>query len=105
MKFLSLEDLTGTFEAVIFPGAYKVLAEKTLSMGPYLLEGKMDVENGYNLIVSKLAVLSAKNINAVTQWDSVENKYYGEVEKVDEEDFAIVNSLGKENLRYAYAGW
>lgn len=104
MKFLSLEDLTGTFEAVIFPRAYKIFAEKTLSMGPYLLEGKVDVENGYNLIVSRLAVLSAKNLTAVTQWDSTENKYYGEVEKVDEEEFDIVNSLGKEDLRYAYAG-
>ncbi len=104
MKFLSLEDLTGTFEAVIFPKAYKVFAEKTLSMGPYLLEGKVDVENGYNLIVSRLAVLSAKNLTAVTQWDSVENNYFGDVEKVDEEEFVIVNSLGKENLRYAYAG-
>ncbi|MCK5455752.1 MAG: hypothetical protein KAI45_01420, partial [Melioribacteraceae bacterium] len=104
MKFLSLEDLTGTFEAVIFPKTYKVFAEKTLSMGPYLLEGKVDRENGYNLIVSRLAVLSAKNLTAVTQWDSTENKYYGEVEKVDEEEFDIVNSLGKENLRYAYAG-
>ena len=104
MKFLSLEDLTGTFEAVIFPRAYKVFAEKTLSMGPYLLEGKVDVENGYNLIVSRLAVLLAKNLTAVTQWDSVENNYFGDVEKVDEEEFVIVNSLGKENLRYAYAG-
>ena len=104
MKFLSLEDLTGTFEAVIFPRTYKIFAEKTLSMGPYLLEGKVDIENGHNLIVSKLAVLSAKSLKAVTQWDSVENNYFGDVEKVDEEEFAIVNSLGKENLRYAYAG-
>ena len=104
MKFLSLEDLTGTFEAVIFPKVYKVFAEKTLSMGPYLLEGKVDMGNGHNLIVSRLAVLSAKNLTAVTQWDSVENKYYGDVEKVDEEEIYIVNSLGKENLRYAYAG-
>ena len=62
------------------------------------------MENGYNLIVSRLAVLSAKNLTAVTQWDSVENNYFGDVEKVYEEEFVIVNSLGKENLRYAYAG-
>ncbi|MEN8194037.1 MAG: hypothetical protein ABFS12_14530 [Bacteroidota bacterium] len=104
MKFLSLEDLTGTFEAVIFPDTYRIFAEKTLSMGPYLLEGKVDMEDGHNLIVSKLAILSAKSFNAVTQWDSVENKYYGDVEKVEEEEFEIVNSLGKENLRLAYAG-
>lgn len=104
MKFLSLEDLTGTFEAVLFPKTYKIFADKTLTMGPYLLEGKVDMDNGYNLIVSKLTILSTKNLKAVTQWDSVENKYYGEVEKVYNEEFEIVNSLGKENLRYAYAG-
>ncbi|VAX16576.1 DNA polymerase III alpha subunit [hydrothermal vent metagenome] len=104
MKFLSLEDLTGTFEAVLFPKTYKIFADRTLTMGPYLLEGKVDMDNGHNLIVSKLTVLSAKNLKAVTQRDSVENKYYGEVEKVYEEEFEIVNSLGKENLRYAYAG-
>ena len=104
MKFLSLEDLTGTFEAVLFPKTYKIFADKTLTMGPYLLEGRVDMENGYNLIVSKLAILSTKDLKAVTQRDSVENKYYGEVENVYEEEFEIVNSLGKENLRYAYAG-
>ena len=40
MKFLSLEDLTGTFEAVIFPKVYYRVAELTLSMGPYLVTGK-----------------------------------------------------------------
>lgn len=104
MKFLSLEDLTGTFEAVLFPKTYKVFADRTLTMGPYLLEGKVDMDNGYNLIVLKLTILSTKNLKVVTQRDSVENKYYGEVEKVYEEEFEIVNSLGKENLRYAYAG-
>ncbi len=104
MKFLSLEDLTGTFEAVLFPKIYKIYADKTLTMGPYLLKGKVDMENGYNLIISKLAILSAKNLEAVTQWDSADNKYYGDVEKVYEEEFEIINFLGKENLRYAYAG-
>ena len=103
MKFLSLEDLTGTFEAVLFPNVYSQVAEQTLSMGPYLLEGKVDAENGQNLIVKKLAILSSEELKAVTQKDSSETKYYGEVEKISEEEFHIVESLGKENLEMAYA--
>ncbi len=103
MKFLSLEDLTGTFEAVLFPNIYSRFATSTLSMGPYLLEGKADIENGYNLIVKKLALLSSSGLAATTQKDSSEKKYYGEVENVYEEEFYIVASLGKRNLEVAYA--
>ena len=104
MKFLSLEDLTGTFEAVLFPRTYAVYAEQTLSMGPYLLKGVVDMENGNNIVVEKLAVLSAREVKLVTQKDSAENNYFGDVEKVYEEEFHLVESLGKENLRRAYAG-
>ena len=82
MKFLSLEDLTETFEAVIFPDAYSRYAESTLSMGPYLLEGKVDNETGHNLIVEKLEILSSEKVKSVTQKDSAENKYFGDIEKV-----------------------
>lgn len=110
MKFLSLEDLTGTFEAVIFPKAYAKYAEQTLSMGPYLIEGIVDMENGNNIVVEKLAVLSGREIKSVTQSersfgkDSSENKYYGDVEKIFEEEFYLVESLDKEKLRRAYVG-
>jgi len=103
MKFLSLEDLTGTFEAVLFPSVYYRFAEKTLSMGPFLLEGKVDIENGFNIIVDNLSLLSGKELSATTQKDSSENKYYGDVEKVSEEEFHVVASLGKANLELAYA--
>jgi DNA polymerase III alpha subunit len=46
MKFLSLEDLTGTFEAVLFPDAYARCAEATLGAGPFLIEGRVDVDHG-----------------------------------------------------------
>jgi DNA polymerase III alpha subunit len=46
MKFLSLEDLTGTFEAVLFPAAYARCAEATLGAGPLLVEGRVDVDQG-----------------------------------------------------------
>lgn len=104
MKFLSLEDLTGTFEAVLFPKAYGEYAELTMSMGPYLIKGKVDMESGNNIVVEKLAVLSAKEIKSVTQKDSAESNYYGDVEKVFEEEFDLVKALGKEKLRKAYVG-
>jgi DNA polymerase III alpha subunit len=102
MKFLSLEDLSGTFEAVIFPNAYSQYAELTLSMGPYLVEGKVDAENGNNLIVEKLEVLSSATVKSITQKDSSENKYYGDVEKIHEDEFYVVSSLDQEELKKAY---
>jgi DNA polymerase III alpha subunit len=102
MKFLSLEDLTGTFEAVIFPKTYSQYAELTLSMGPYLVEGKVDAENGHNLIVEKLEVLSSTSVRSITQKDSSENKYYGDVEKIHEDEFYVVSSLDQEELKKAY---
>ena len=102
MKFLSLEDLSGTFEAVLFPRTYSKYAELTMSLGPYLVEGKADIENGNNIIVEKLEVLSYKHALQFAQKDSSENKYFGDVEKVTKEEFAIAQSLDKEKLRKAY---
>ncbi|MCF8262195.1 MAG: hypothetical protein K9J12_15580 [Melioribacteraceae bacterium] len=102
MKFLSLEDLTGTFEAVIFPRVYQKYAELTLSMGPYLVEGKVDYKGGSNIVVERMKVLSAKEIKSIDQKDSSENNYFGDVEKISEEEFYIVKSLDKEKLKRAY---
>lgn len=104
MKFLSLEDLTGTFEAVIFPKVYEMNAEKTMSMGPYLLEGKIDSADANNLVVEKIEVLSSLKIQSSFQGDSVENKFFGDKEKISEEEFSIVQNLGKDKLLRAYAG-
>jgi DNA polymerase III alpha subunit len=101
MKFLSLEDLSGTFEAVIFPNVYRRVATKTLSMGPFLIAGKIDEENTNNIVVENLEILpfiaSKMNIGK----DSAENEYFGDVEKVTEAESGIVNSLGNK-LRKAY---
>ena len=102
MKFLSLEDLSGTFEAVIFPKAYGKYAESTMSMAPYLVEGKADLENGNNIVVEKLEILSNKKVLEFSQKDSTLNNYYGDVEKVTEEELEIVSTLDKEKLRKAY---
>jgi DNA polymerase III alpha subunit len=58
MKFLSLEDLAGTFEAVLFPDAYSRFAEATLGPGPLLIEGRVEVDHGVpSLTVDRLEPL------------------------------------------------
>ncbi len=103
MKFLSLEDTTGTFEAVIFPRAYEQFAELTMSMGPYIIDGKVDENDATNVVVSKLIVLSVASVKVEDQKDSVDNKYFGDVEKISEEDFMLLEGIDKEKLRLAYA--
>ena len=105
MKFLSLEDLTGTFEAVIFPEVYNKYAELTMSMGPYVVEGEVDTEGGNNIIVKKLQVLSAVDALVVTQKDSSENNWFGDTERVHEEEFMIVNSLDQKKMVQSYVNF
>jgi DNA polymerase III alpha subunit len=104
MKFLSLEDLTGTFEAVIFPKVYYRVAELTLSMGPYLVTGRVDVNDHTNLVVEDMKVLSSTALQSSLQKDSVEHNYYGDEEKITEEDFALAKALDHKKLKVAYAG-
>lgn len=104
MKFLSLEDLTGTFEAVIFPRVYHRVAELTMSMGPYLVEGVIDINDPTNFVVENLQVLTTLKVKTTEMKDSTEHNYYGDREKISEEEFEIVNILDKEKLLRAYAG-
>ncbi len=103
MKFLSLEDRTGTFEAVIFPREYEKYAEQTMSMGPYVIIGKVDPNDATNVVVSSLSILSFASVKAADQKDSVDNKYFGDIEKVSENDFILLEGIDKEKLRLAYA--
>src|ERR1035438_8899528 len=75
MKLLSHEALTGTFEAILFPNVYSRFAEKTLSMGPYVVEGRVDSKDSNNLIVENLEVLTNKSIKAEFRYDSAEDVY------------------------------
>jgi DNA polymerase III alpha subunit len=103
MKFLSLEDLSGTFEAVIFPKAYQKFAELTLSMGPYLIEGRVDAVNGNNIIVESLSVLAAEKAKVITQKDRTTTDFFGDVEKpFDFDEVHLVSSLDREKLVQAY---
>jgi DNA polymerase III alpha subunit len=58
MKMLTLEDRTDTFEATLFPRVYERYAPRTLTRGPYLVEGTVDVSLGSPVLtVSHLEVL------------------------------------------------
>jgi DNA polymerase III alpha subunit len=46
MKMLTLEDRTDTFEATLFPRVYARYAPRTLTRGPYLVEGTVDMSLG-----------------------------------------------------------
>jgi len=103
MKFLSLEDLTGTFEAVIFPNVYKNVAEKTLSFGPYLVEGKVDTEGGRNIIVEKLDLLYYLDLKASIQKDTAEDYYTPDNEGFNEKEL-YMSKINTEQLVRAYTG-
>ena len=103
MKFLSLEDLSGTFEAVIFPNVYMKVAEKTLSYGPYLIEGKVDTAGGNNIIVEKLELLFSLDLKATVQKDSAEDNYVPNDEGLTEKELYLTN-INTEQLIRAYAG-
>ena len=104
MKFLSLEDLTGTYEAVIFPRAYSKVAEKTLSMGPYIVKGRIDAENSNNIIVEDLDILANKTVKLESYNDTAEKYYVPDDEGLKEEDIYYSTSLNVEKLKTAYAG-
>ena len=104
MKFLSLEDLFGTYEAVIFPRAYNKVAEKTLSMGPYIVEGRIDTDNSNNIIVENLEILSNEKVKLESYNDSAEKYYTPNDEGLTAEDIYYSTSLNVEKLRTAYAG-
>lgn len=92
MKFLSLEDLTGTFEVVIFPKEYEKYAPLTLSMGPYLVEGFVDKDFGDTITAKKLKVLSSRTSLRQSQVDDAE-KVYINTEKVLSEEFKMIEEI------------
>jgi DNA-directed DNA polymerase III PolC len=46
MKFMTLEDLTGTFEVTLFPRAYAEHGHKLFGLGPYWVEGIVEDDHG-----------------------------------------------------------
>jgi len=97
MKFLSLEDLTGTFEAVIFPKEYEKYAPYTLSMGPYLIEGYVDNELGDTVTVKKLSVINSRIALRMNQIDDAENVYKN-TEKTLDEEFRMIEDVADDMM-------
>jgi DNA-directed DNA polymerase III PolC len=62
MKFLSLEDLTGTFEATLFPAVYTKYSYLLHYPGPYLIEGVIEKESLDTIIVNKVTILKDADI-------------------------------------------
>ncbi|MCX8035451.1 MAG: hypothetical protein N3D11_00065 [Candidatus Sumerlaeia bacterium] len=59
MKFLSLEDLTDTFEVTLFPQAYRRFAPLTVHVGPFRVRGKIEDEQGaLSLVADWLELLA-----------------------------------------------
>jgi len=52
MKFLTLEDPGGVFEAVLFPAAYQRHGHLLTSHGPYLITGEVQEENGCHSLIA-----------------------------------------------------
>ncbi len=104
MKFLSLEDLFGTYEAVIFPRVYALVAENTLSMGPYIVEGRIDNDGFNNIIVDSIEILSHIKVKIDSHNDSAEKYYIPDDEGLNENDIYCSTILNIEKLKIAYAG-
>jgi len=50
MKFMSMEDLTGAYEAVLFPGAYERFAPIATRPGPFIVTGRVDAAYGSPMV-------------------------------------------------------
>ena len=51
-----------------------------------------------------MEVLSSTALQSSLMKDSVEHNYYGDEEKITEEDFALAKALDHKKLKVAYAG-
>ena len=58
MEFITFEDLTGLYEATLFPKTYRQFGHLLTNQGPYILEGVVEEEfQTYSLIVKEVRTL------------------------------------------------
>lgn len=63
MQFLSCEDLTGTYEAVLFPETYREYGRLIRSRGPYIITGRVEDDFGHTPVtVEKLSMITNDGI-------------------------------------------
>jgi DNA-directed DNA polymerase III PolC len=61
MKFVTLEDLSGVYDAVLFPKVYQKYGHLIVSRGPFIIEGKVDEDCGHCTITAeKIEVIAHK---------------------------------------------
>jgi error-prone DNA polymerase len=53
MKFLTLEDETGIYEAVLFPNAYKRWGRELRGAGPFVITGRVEDDAGYRTVTAE----------------------------------------------------
>ena len=59
MKFLTLEDTQGTYEAALFPETYQRYGHLLTTHGPYLLTGQVQNDsNAYVLVVEHIEIVA-----------------------------------------------
>jgi DNA-directed DNA polymerase III PolC len=62
MKFMSMEDLAGTYEITLFPQTYKKYAHITFSQGPYIIQGTVNSSFGQaSIIANKIGLCTLKS--------------------------------------------
>ena len=60
MKFLTLEDETDIYEAILFDRAYQQFGHLTVTGGPYIVEGRVEEQEGHcSLHIDRLELLRA----------------------------------------------
>ncbi|MDA1354273.1 MAG: DNA polymerase III subunit alpha [bacterium] len=63
MKFMSMEDLDGTFEVTLFPDIYEQTAENTHNYGPYIIQGTVEMQFGVPSITARtIHVIPASSV-------------------------------------------
>ncbi len=60
MKFLTLEDAAGLFEAILFPGTYQKYGHLLTSHGPYIITGRVQCEDFNTVLIADKVDLAAK---------------------------------------------
>jgi DNA-directed DNA polymerase III PolC len=83
MRFLSLEDLTGTMECVLFPETYRKYGSCIASRGPYIVEGIVEDDFGHY----PLTVVSLERID-----DGEKNLRMAGMPWIPDDNFEYYNS-------------
>jgi len=72
MKFLTLEDAAGLFEAILFPRTYQKYGHLIASHGPYIITGRVQCED-FNtvLIADKVDLATKRNLGGKRETNSI----------------------------------